>query len=253
MNFPLAVSSSPPDTFRVISPFSARADIARRKEVKFAFPAADVAKLRRMLTCGSRTVAHNESVSTVRSIYFDDLQLSACRANLDGGGQRTKLRLRWYDSVLPGGEFFVEIKWRDNRVTGKHRLEMASERPLGAMTYTEILKTLERSLPREYLPALLVYPQPVLVVEYQREHFHARQGDPRFTIDYQLRFYNQMGQERIAMEFGLPLNDLVVVEAKTPVGGEGRLAELLFPFSARPTRCSKYVYGCRMLGLTNAS
>lgn len=252
MNFPLFVPAIACDTFRVVAPFSVREDIARRKEFKFAYPAADVPKLRRMLTCGSRPVAHAEPVSTVRSIYFDDHHFSACKANLDGGGRRRKLRLRWYDSPAPEEDFFVEIKWRNNRITGKHRLQVASSRPLGTMTYREILSRLERVLPAKCLVALYAYPQPVLIVEYKREHFHARESEPRFTIDYDLRFYNQLGQDRISTDFGVPLNDLVVVEAKTPVGGESRLRELLFPFSARPTRCSKYVFGCRVLGLCNS-
>ena len=244
-----SVSSNATPCFQITDTFSTRVDLAERIETKFAVPGADVAKLRSVLTGGCRAVAHNEPVSVVRSVYFDDVRLSACRANLDGLGRRQKLRLRWYDSPLPETEFYFEIKWRNNRVTGKHRLQMRSQRPLTELTYPQILSELECSLPRRYVPSLLTHSEPVVLVEYRREHFHARHSPVRLTIDYDIAYYTQLGKRGLSNSFRQPLHDAVVVEAKTPLTGQRELRQLLHPFAARPTRSSKYVNGCRMLGL----
>ena len=244
-----SVGSNATGCFEITDTFSSRADLAKRIETKFSVPGADVAKLRSVLTGSCRPVAHNESVSLVRSVYFDDPRLSACRANLDGLGRRQKLRLRWYDSLRPGTDFFFEIKWRDNRVTGKHRLQMRSERPLAELTYRQILTELEWVLPSRYVPALLTFNDPVVLVEYRREHLHARHSPIRLTIDYDIAFYRQLGKRGLSTAFRQPLCDAVVVEAKTPLTARRELRRLLHPFSARATRSSKYVNGCRTLGL----
>jgi SPX domain protein involved in polyphosphate accumulation len=133
----------------VIDAGSARADLKSRKELKFTLPRGDVQKIRTLLERSARRQVHNHAVSTVYSVYFDDARLSACRANLDGLCRRTKLRLRWYDSPQPGHEFFFEIKWRNNRVTGKHRLQLRSSHRLAELRYSTILANLAAALPAQ--------------------------------------------------------------------------------------------------------
>jgi hypothetical protein len=233
----------------VIDGGSSRRDLARRKELKFTLPRADVQKLRRLLEANGRRQVHNEPISTVNSVYFDDVRLSTCRANLDGLGRRNKVRLRWYDLPRPGHEFFFEIKWRDNRVTGKHRLHVRSGEPIGRMSYLTILAALSASLPEEHQATLARYCEPTVLVRYQREHFTSADGALRATIDYNVAYFDQTGKSFISTSFGQPHDGLVVLEGKMPPGRESDLARLLHPFGARLGRCSKYVNGCQMLGL----
>ena len=88
--------------------------------------------------------------------------LSACQANLDGLGMRRKVRLRWYDSLRPGTTFFFEIKWRHDRVTGKHRLQLESAEPLGELTYKQIVAGLGQVIPPEYLGDVFVSCEPTV-------------------------------------------------------------------------------------------
>ena len=93
-----SLAAFPNSTFRLVEGDGPRADLARRQEVKFVAPHADVVTLRKLLEGNGRRLVHNnDNVSTVRSIYFDDVQLSACHANIGGHGIRHKARLRWYD------------------------------------------------------------------------------------------------------------------------------------------------------------
>ncbi|MDA7977545.1 MAG: polyphosphate polymerase domain-containing protein [Pirellulales bacterium] len=225
-----------------------RTDLARRREVKYALPQMDIGKLRRLLEVNCQRLIHSGQVSVVRSIYFDDSRLSACRANLDGLGLRRKLRIRWYDTPMPGTKFFAEIKWRDNRATGKHRMQMCSDKPLAELSYEEIRRGLVDSIP-EYLAADAArYHEPVVVVEYKREHFASSDG-LRITLDYDLRFYDQFAKRMISLTFPKPLEGFIVLEGKTPLGRESELRQWFHPLTPRATRCSKYVYGCREIGI----
>ena len=247
------------NAMKVVDESADRPDLARRREVKYAVDRADVDAIRSVLRGSCQQVIHSKRVSKVRSIYFDDVTLSACRANIDGLGIRRKLRLRWYDTPKPRLDFFLEIKWRKNKVTGKHRLQMYSPEPLYELTYRQIVTRLAACVPERFKAALIAYPEPVAIVEYSREHFVARAhqlrskdgtplaGQLRLTIDYELAFYDQSMRPAISSSFRKALGDFVVLEGKVPVGYEAELRHLMFPITARSTRCSKYLYGCQTL------
>ncbi|NLS92169.1 MAG: polyphosphate polymerase domain-containing protein [Planctomycetaceae bacterium] len=235
--------------FEIVGSQSTRSDLAVRREVKFTLPGADLGRLRDVLDANCRRLIHNDRISTVRSIYFDDVRLSACQANLAGVGKRQKLRLRWYDSLNPGADFFFEIKWRENRITGKHRLQLRAARPLAEMSYRQIMNGLIEALPKQHVGRVLAASEPVAIVEYKREHFASPDGSLRITLDYDLTFYDQTGKRYINKSFPHRLHDLVVVEGKTPVGRERELRAMLYPLALRVGRCSKYVHGCRLLNL----
>ena len=238
--------------FEVIDAGAARADLKKRRELKFTLPQADIQKLRVLLEGNARRQIHNHQVSTVCSVYFDDPQLSTCRANLDGLGRRNKVRLRWYDLPRPECEFFFEIKWRENRVTGKHRFQVRSHGPIHTLSYRTILENLSAALPERCQSILARYREPAVLVRYQREHFVSHDRALRATVDYDIRYFDQTGKRFITTSFGRRHEGLIVLEGKTPVGREHELRRLLHPLRARVGRCSKYVYGCQLLGLVHA-
>lgn len=235
--------------FSVLDQTERRQDLAERREVKFVLTGADIGGLRRLIESNARRQVHHHEVSTVRSVYFDDARLSACQANLQGLGTRRKLRLRWYDHLLPDQEAYLEIKWRNNRVTGKHRMHVTCQQALSELAYKHWTGALVDAVPPHFIPCVLTYCEPILIVEYRREHFVSSDGGLRLTIDYDLAFYDQMGKQFVSTSFPLRKRDFIVVEGKTPVGRESELKELLFPLALRASRCSKYVHGCQMLGL----
>ncbi len=229
-----------------------------RNEVKFVLPGADVGSLRKILeACGQRLAFGNNAradrsrvvVSTVRSVYFDDWTLSACRANLDGLGVRRKLRLRWYDRLLPARDLVLEIKWRRHRATGKHRLHLHSEQVLDEFSFGEMRAELLRLAPVEFLESLWQAAEPVVLVEYQREHFASPSGDIRMTLDHGLVFYDQFSKNELSVRFPRRLAELAIVEVKGPIGAELELRAALGPFAARVGGFSKYVAGCQLFGL----
>lgn len=238
--------------FELIGEDIRRTDLAVRRETKFILPNADVGKFRRLMEGNGRRLVHNEPVSTVRSIYFDDARLSDAHANLDGISPRQKVRLRWYDSLEPGGVVFLEIKWRDNRATGKHRLELHPRERLGGLSYREIYEALVEVLPATHLAPVLRRNDPVVLVEYRREHFASDDGLIRATLDYGLTFYDQSGKHGISTAFPHRMPEMFLVEVKCPEGSQGEVKEMLRPFTPRNSACSKYVHGCCQLGLVSS-
>lgn len=221
----------------------------RRVEMKFALRHADVQKLRGVLETNFRRVVHKDSVSLVSSIYFDDVRLSAARENQSGSDRRSKMRLRWYDRHQPGTELVLEIKRRDNRTISKERFPIRSRVPLEELTYAEVLSELGRILPDAARERLLLRPEPILISEYRREHFRSWDGPLRVSLDCELAAYEQIGCARPRKGFATPLLDLAVLEVKVPLGEEASVQGLLRPLRLRLTRNSKYVLGCRALGL----
>lgn len=235
--------------FKIQDETSSRSDLAARQETKFALHHADIKKLRRQLEGTGHRLVHNQQVSVVRSVYFDDSKLSAGHANLNGLGRRRKLRMRWYDSLGPGNDAYLEVKWRNNRITGKHRLKLHCDQRLSDLTYKQLGRSLMESVSPTFVPILLAYPDPVLLVEYKREHFSSADKRLRITLDYDLTFYDQTGKRSISTSFPHRMADFLVVEGKTPVGAERELREMLAPLPLKASRCSKYVHGLRNIGL----
>ena len=100
-----------------------RPDLALKMEVKYALPLADIGKLRAILEVNCRRLVYNKKVSVVQ--YLRQIQ--------------NKVRIRWYDAMLPEQEFYFEIKWRNKQFTEKHRWEMKSPVSLGKNTCKDIV------------------------------------------------------------------------------------------------------------------
>jgi len=221
-----------------------------RIEVKFALPRADLGKLETILEVNCRRVSYRNRTSRVVSLYFDDHRLSACRENVEGSSGRAKLRLRWYDDPFPRGQAFLEIKRRRGRATSKERHLLPLDAPLESAPIRETAKALSRALPEAAAEALLGRPEAIVIVEYERSYFEASsEAGLRITLDSDLVFYSQAGGLRPIRTFPVHARDVVILEAKTPVGGEDRMREILHPLAPRPTRSSKYVLGCQAIGL----
>jgi hypothetical protein len=212
-------------------------------------PRADIGKFRSILEMNCRPVQYGRETSKVMSLYFDDTLLTACRRNLDGAARRSKVRLRWYDTLFPEGDLFFEVKRRLDEMLVKERIPLRARMPRGAMPLRGLADELSRVLPDPAAALLRERPEPILITEYERRYFEAVDGPIRLTIDSHLAFYPQMGRREASRRFGERAPDLVILEVKTPLGGEAAARALLHPMAPFVSRSSKYVMGCQYLGL----
>ena len=230
---------------KIINNQQNRDDLKIRREIKYAFPDTDIVdELRELLSGSCKRIIYNKPVSIVRSIYFDDWQNRLLYANIDGVGNRKKIRIRWYDQKYPLNDFFFEIKWRKNYITGKHRFQIKSPEKLAQISYKNIVKKILNVLPEDHYAMLDLHSEPIVVVEYKREHFISPDENLRLTLDYDLVFYDQTGKEYPDLEFGVSKNNFVVIEGKGSPDIVSNIKDFLYPFKPRATRCSKYAYGC---------
>ena len=218
-----------------------------RREVKFALPNGDAAKVRSILDVNCQRIVHSGPSSMVNTIYYDDIRLSGCQENLDGVPRRAKVRLRWYDD--DDVRVFFEIKRRVDSMVHKERMELHAHQPLGDMTYREILEELQRILPAPAAEMLLARPEAILMTEYRREYFRAPGSRVRITLDEDIVSYSQRGLRRPRKGFGTKGSELVILEAKIPEAAGEELRALLHPLEPYLTKSSKYVQGCLRLGL----
>lgn len=233
--------------FALQLPFAAQASELRH-EVKFAVPDVDAGKLRAVLDANCRRVSHHQSTSRVVSLYFDDAELSSCRANLDGVARRSKVRLRWYDGPFPRERLFFEIKEREDYGIRKTRFLLSARDSLEAMSFAEIVAGLGGVLPAEASERLALRGEPTLIAEYQRTYYEAHVGPLRVTLDQDLTVYGQRGHRSPSRRFPVRTPRLTILEAKAPIGRAGEIRELLLPLAPRVTRSSKYVLGCQRVG-----
>ncbi|MFP6619631.1 MAG: polyphosphate polymerase domain-containing protein [Pirellulaceae bacterium] len=221
---------------------------AGRREIKYLLDRSNLDLARELMESRFERVVFNRPVSVVRSIYFDTEQLATCHANLDGVGRRNKVRLRWYDQPLPDQHVYFEVKWRRNLVTGKFRTPLTLQRPLADISYHELRRGLQIVLPDSSQALSRIYDQPIVLVEYQREHFMCQDLGLRLTLDYDLMFYDQAGFLRPELGMGISLPGLALIEAKSVPPAPRDLSRLLQPLGQRVSRCSKYVHGCAQIG-----
>jgi hypothetical protein len=228
-------------------------DPTARREVKYALPHADAGKLRSILEVNCRPVAYRGESSRVVSLYFDDVRLSGCIANLDGTSPRSKIRLRWYDAPLPSNETYLEIKKRRGEATEKIRVPLERAASLASLPLREMTRELAVALPTPLSEALLARSESIAVVEYERRYFEAVGTRVRFTLDTDLVFYSQLGQGRLTRLFPVRLPELTILEAKAPLAEEIHIPDHLRPLEPRRTRSSKYLLACQSLGLIPGS
>lgn len=221
---------------------------ALRRETKFALDHGDMGKVRAVLEMNCRPIVYNRPVSEVYSIYFDDSRLSSCQENLDGIGRRTKLRLRWYDAPLPAGPLSFEMKRREGNMTRKERIPLKLATPLDQCTYRSLRAGLMTALPEAARELLRLRGEPVVLIQYRRRHYAARNAPIRLTLDEAVRCVGQVGRGRLATSYARSLEGAVVLEVKAPAGEEEAVRRLLHPLRLRVTKSSKYVRCCQLLG-----
>ncbi len=219
-----------------------------RRELKFELRGADFGKLDTILRVNHRRVVFAGEESIVNSIYFDDPRLSCYGESVDGVGRRSKIRLRWYDSVLPERLAFFEVKRRRHDLIEKQRFAVTTgrhlgDRGLGELSYRDLIAGLLDVLPQAPRELLRSRRLPVVLIRYRRRHYRDRRPESpvRVTIDYQVTGFDQAGARAPRARFPTPLSDRVILEVKAPPGWHSSLRGMLYPLNPRRTRCSKYL------------
>jgi hypothetical protein len=225
---------------------------APRRELKFVFSAADVSRVRAVLSVNAETVSFGDGpISRVSSVYLDDDRLTSLYDSRAGIAIRSKTRLRWYDERFPRGKFILELKRRENLSVLKTRVPIYPSIPLAGNRYYDLLPALESQLSGALAHSLRSRRQATLLITYKRQHFVDRATGVRLTLDWDIAVCEQIGHFVPRMQFAVPIEGLAVIEVKADDPIEANVRELLYPLKPRLNRCSKYVIAAETVGLIN--
>ena len=123
----------------------------------------------------------------VNSIYFDTPNLRDVWDNINGYGDRKKIRIRWYDD-LNNSEVFIEEKKKINFITKK------TVESIGTFKNYEELKNYINDKNFEKIKFILnkkINLKKTLLTQYQRNYYELPNKKLRVTVDNNIKiFYN---------------------------------------------------------------
>ena len=154
-----------------------------RHELKYYISRPGAALIRSRLSALMRPDAHADGFSPyfIRSLYFDDMDLSAYRDKLSGVENRNKYRIRYYNGDLSYVVFEKKQKVGDRiRKTSVRLTSEQTERMLAGKS----VENAEAPLLKEYNVLVKnVSLRPLVLVDYDRTVFSYPVGNVRITLD----------------------------------------------------------------------
>ncbi len=182
----------------------------------------------------------------VNNVYFDTVDYQNLNDNLGGAGERSKLRLRWYDPTLERVDGArLELKSREGAVGRKAVCPLDLALDLAQRDWPALYQALYQAADAAARLWLEQTPCPVLINHYQRAYYTTPDSLLRLTIDTDLRAYDQRLSNHPNLTRPAMLAETAVVEFKTAVDTPAveRLSEVLGRLPLRVDRHSKYVRG----------
>jgi len=159
-----------------------------RHEIKYRINEADKALLTTRLNAVATPDPNAiEGIYRIRSLYFDTPEDTALKENLSGASQRTKYRIRYYNSDT--SHIFLEKKCKNAGLGWKEQAPLTIDEVQAIIDgdYSK-MPTSEYSLVHElYNQIIFKGLKPVSIVDYTRAPYIFEAGNVRVTLDYDIR------------------------------------------------------------------
>ena len=171
----------------------------------------------------------------VSSLYFDDLNFSSFKDNVDGNTQRLKTRIRWYNETPD--LINLEIKNKNGFLGWKDTIKLKNIKNI-----EENLRNYPNSELENYLKKIFKKNMfPIIKTKYLREYYEHVHGNVRATIDTQLEFFSVKTNFKINF-------DKEILEFKYPASDDQIFRNYIIPKNNfRFQKFSKYVVGVNLL------
>ncbi len=172
----------------------------------------------------------------VNSIYFDDLNFSSIRENLDGISNKKKIRVRWYGKKNILTKPQLEIKSKKGAETTKKNYSMNQLNNLKFTDYTNLEKINDLVNLKVKSKKII---KSLLSTHYEREYFVSNDSKIRATVDYNLQsiYLNNLSQLNIIKNF----NKVCILELKYSIKSDKFVRQKLKNITLRLTKNSKFV------------
>ena len=171
----------------------------------------------------------------VNSLYFDDLNFSSYKDNVDGNTHRLKTRIRWYND---NSDFInLEIKNKNGFLGWKDTIKLKNIKNI-----EENLRNYPNSELENYLKKIFKKNMfPIIKTKYSREYYEYAHENIRATIDTQLEFFSVNTNFKINY-------DKEIMEFKYPASQDQLFREhIISKNNFRFQKFSKYVVGVNLL------
>ncbi len=172
-----------------------------RREYKYLVPNHLIDDLRKevlpFVELDKFTLFRLQQEYTVRSIYYDNMNMEYYREKIDGIKMRKKIRIRGYNELGEKNIVFLEIKRKLENFIDKNRAQVRYEN-LEDLFYTDdvesyIIQKEENSIDdakRFFYHIHRKSLKPVSLIVYDREAFFSKfDSNIRITFDKNLRYY----------------------------------------------------------------
>jgi VTC domain len=223
-------------------PLPARTVASLEREIKFLVPAARSASLRVWLNSVS-TPDRKYPPALVCTTYYDTPGLSLLNEKIDSDYLKTKVRIRWYASLVgnpSGSPVFAEVKYRVGGRRDKLRVRIEADAlvlektPLHASAWKPLLDRLRIEAPM--IPGRL---EPILSLRYARYRYVDPATEARLTVDENVTLI-ALNPARLPGRTPVRLPQSVF-EYKGPQEDLPRHLAPAIRFGARRGSCSKYL------------
>lgn len=205
-----------------------------RYELKYALMPADAFHIEAVILSHPAGFRKAYDDRLVNNIYFDDVSYSACKDNLSGIAERTKVRYRWYGKSKEPTEGVIEYKIKKNALGTK-----AYHRDIAFNSLDDLSNIVNSRLGLG--PELL----PTLRNQYLRTYFIDYSEKFRLTIDRNIKF--TWPQYAIGDSFTSLSDDRIIVEVKFDRNSESDIDTITRYIPYRITKHSKYLSGLHLL------
>lgn len=220
-----------------------------RYEIKFSLDEITYSEAMRWLQVNTHATAKYEN-RYVNSLYFDNPGYSSVRDNITGLSDRSKYRLRWYNSLHSPDVVIspcFEQKIRKGRLGRK---ELTPLTKLNKNFVTLPLCQVDSYIRLELQKANVLfedYYSSVLAVKYLREYFEDHEG-LRITLDSKIQFSYVDGIKSKLSDCPNLYSRRYVMELKFDIKLKDYVSVLLRSLNISPTRHSKYLMGLSKFG-----
>lgn len=179
----------------------------------------------------------------INNIYFDTENLRNYYDNHFGKSKRVKVRIRWYGDTFTKVERpILEFKLKTGAVGRKLSYQLQPFDFHSNISKKEIQEVFYSSdIPAWVLDELL-YLSPTLLNTYKRKYFISFNKLYRFTIDFQMKFFNFSSRNKGFLE-NVTQNDKVILELKYDMQHDTTVGNVTKYLPFRLAKFSKYVYG----------
>ena len=172
----------------------------------------------------------------VNSIYFDSLDYSSIKQNLDGVSNKKKVRIRWYDEEKKLLNPLLEIKSKKGSETKKMSIKINDLNNLKFPNQNN-LEIIKSVINNKIKNKKTIYP--LLSTHYDREYFISNNGMIRATVDYNLKsiFLKNNSQLNLVKNFSF----VTILELKYLTKMDKYVRENLKEITLRLSKNSKFV------------